>query len=56
MRSLLVWVLADNPSRRFYEALGGQTVRVQPITIGGVTLDGVGYGWLDTSVLESHRA
>jgi GNAT superfamily N-acetyltransferase len=43
--SLLIWVLAENPSRRFYEALGGQQVREQPVTIGGVQLIEVAYGW-----------
>ena len=51
MRSMLVWVLADNPSRHFYEALAGEPVRQQPIEIGGVMLDEVAYGWPDTSLL-----
>src|SRR5437867_3541445 len=38
----------------FYEVLGGQAVRVQPIEIGGSVLDEVAYGWPDTSVLISH--
>jgi len=45
---MLVWVLVDNhPARRFYEALGGQELRTQPIEIGGVTLEEVAYGWQD---------
>jgi GNAT superfamily N-acetyltransferase len=51
MRSMLVWVLADNPSRRFYEALGGTRAGEESITIGGRALVEVAYGWLDTSVL-----
>lgn len=47
LRSLLVWVLADNPSRRFYEALGGRFVRQQTINIGGQELAEVAYGWDD---------
>lgn len=50
-RSLLVWVLADNPARRFYEALGGRHLRAQPIAIGDATLDEVAYGWPDSGVL-----
>jgi GNAT superfamily N-acetyltransferase len=44
-QSMLVWVLADNPSRRFYEALGGEPVRTQEISIGGTPLEEVAYGW-----------
>ncbi|HZO73234.1 MAG TPA: GNAT family N-acetyltransferase [Ktedonobacteraceae bacterium] len=47
MYAMLVWVLADNPSRRFYEALGGQELRTKPIEIGGATLEEVAYGWQD---------
>jgi len=46
-RSMLVWVLADNPARGFYEALGGRFVRQQTITIGGQELAEVAYGWED---------
>jgi len=53
LHSMLVWVLADNPARHFYEALGGQQVRGQQITIGGVTLDEIAYGWTDTGRLVS---
>jgi L-amino acid N-acyltransferase YncA len=53
--SLLIWVLAENPSRRFYEALGGQQVREQPVTIGGVQLIEVAYGWLDARTIIDAR-
>jgi hypothetical protein len=45
MRSLLVWVLAANPYRRFYESLGGQPVRSRSLRIGGRRLEETGYGW-----------
>ena len=51
MRSMLVWVLAANPWRRFYEALGGRQVYVKPVEIGGITLDEVAYGWTDVTRL-----
>jgi GNAT superfamily N-acetyltransferase len=51
MRSMLVWVLADNPARRFYEALGGIPAGEQPIEIGGRQLVEIAYGWPDTSRL-----
>lgn len=53
LHSLLVWVLADNPARRFYEALGGQPAGERPFVIGGVTLTLVSYGWADTRSLYS---
>ncbi|MCU1312386.1 MAG: acetyltransferase, family [Acidobacteriaceae bacterium] len=40
-----VWVLEDNPSRLFYERLGGSLVAKQTITIGGDELIEVAYGW-----------
>jgi len=49
--SMLVWVLADNPSRAFYECLGGVVVRTQPTEIGGLSLEEVAYGWGDTGPL-----
>ncbi len=45
LSSMLVWVLAENPARKFYEALGGQYVREKEIEIGGKTLIEVAYGW-----------
>jgi ribosomal protein S18 acetylase RimI-like enzyme len=43
--SLLVWVLADNSSRRFYESLGGEHVQTRGITMGGKSLKELGCGW-----------
>jgi GNAT superfamily N-acetyltransferase len=51
MRSLLVWVLAANPYRRFYESLGGQPVRSRSLKIGGRRLEETGYGWEDIKPL-----
>ncbi|HEY45911.1 MAG: hypothetical protein AMJ88_03785 [Anaerolineae bacterium SM23_ 63] len=45
--SLIIWVLRENPSRSFYEGLGGEKVAEQEIEIGGVSLPEVGYGWED---------
>jgi GNAT superfamily N-acetyltransferase len=45
--TMLVWVLADNPSRRFYERIGGRQVREKKIKIGGVDFVEVVYGWSD---------
>lgn len=48
---MLVWVLAENPFRRFYEALGGQYVRTEQFELGGAMLDEVAYGWRDIRTL-----
>jgi hypothetical protein len=53
---MLVWVLADNPSRSFYEALGGELIGEQNVTIGGVDLREVAYGWPDISCLTDMLA
>lgn len=47
MTTLLLWVLAENPARKFYERLGGQPVDEKTVTIGGVPLTEVAYGWQD---------
>jgi GNAT superfamily N-acetyltransferase len=39
--SMLVWVLKDNPSRGFYEKLGGEYVTEKSIDIGGKPLMGL---------------
>ena len=51
MRSMLLWVFAQNPSRRFYESLGGRYIKSSQFEIGGATLEEVAYGWEDVSVL-----
>jgi GNAT superfamily N-acetyltransferase len=43
--AMLLWVLADNPSRIFYEKMGGERVRTKYYEIDGVTLEAIGYGW-----------
>jgi L-amino acid N-acyltransferase YncA len=51
MRSMLVWVLADNPSRAFYTALGGREVGEKSVEIGGKALTEIAYGWDDVGGL-----
>ena len=53
---MLLWVLAENPSRGFYEALGGAEVRQETITIGGTELVEIAYGWSDISPLATRIA
>lgn len=49
--NLLVWVLAENRSRHFYESLGGRWLRSKTITIGGADLEEWAYVWDDLSLL-----
>jgi GNAT superfamily N-acetyltransferase len=56
LSSMLIWVLRDNPSRKFYEALGGQYLREQVIDINAQGLIEVAYGWKDISVLVKKHA
>lgn len=51
IRSMRVWVLADNPACRFYEALGGNRIETKRIQIGGADLEEVAYGWTDITLI-----
>jgi GNAT superfamily N-acetyltransferase len=51
LSSMLVWVLAQNSSRQFYEALGGKHLYEKTIEIGGASLIDVAYGWPDIHAL-----
>ena len=50
--SMLVWVLAANPYRAFYESLGGQIVGEKETNFGSKNLPEIAYGWRDLSVFE----
>lgn len=52
--SMLVWVLAANPARRFYERLGGTFVCEQAFDFGGSPQIEAGYGWHDLPTLRQH--
>ncbi len=45
--SALVWVLAGNPARFFYSAMGGAHVAVRTERLWGTALDELAYGWAD---------
>lgn len=51
--SLIVWVLAGNPSRYFYEALGGRHVGRRAGSLGGTAIEELAYGWSDAAVLAA---
>jgi GNAT superfamily N-acetyltransferase len=44
-RSVFVWVLRDNPSRFFYQHLGGQAVAHGTTSVAGVSLAQTAFGW-----------
>ncbi|GKV55857.1 acetyltransferase [Sporosarcina sp. NCCP-2222] len=49
--SMLVWVLDKNPSKQFYERLGGEVIDSTTITISGEELLEIAYGWKDHRIL-----
>jgi ribosomal protein S18 acetylase RimI-like enzyme len=56
LRALLIWALAGNPNRHFYEALGGALVLTQVTVIAGESLPEVGYGWPDIQTIIQRTA
>ncbi|QKY68356.1 GNAT family N-acetyltransferase [Lentibacillus sp. CBA3610] len=51
INSMLVWVLEDNDATYFYEKLGGKYVDTSDMTIAGVKLKEIAYGWQDLDKL-----
>ena len=49
--SIIVWCLSGNPSRYFYEAMGGALVARRRSKVGAAAVEEVGYGWSDISDL-----
>jgi ribosomal protein S18 acetylase RimI-like enzyme len=43
--SAFLWVLADNPSRFFYEAMGGRRIGERDENLWGVSVHEIAYGW-----------
>jgi GNAT superfamily N-acetyltransferase len=54
--SALVWVVSANPSRYFYERLGGVQVMRKPIHVGGEPVEAVAYGWRDLAAVLGRHA
>ncbi len=50
-RSAFAWVLRDNPSRWFYERMGGKVVAEETIAFAGVPIVQCAYVWPDIGVL-----
>jgi len=42
---LIIWALADNPSRFFYEAMGGRLIAERQHPLWGATYREIAYGW-----------
>lgn len=51
--SMLIWVLQENPSKHFYEALGGDPIATEHLTIGEKEHTEVAYGWKSIQTLLS---
>ena len=47
--SLLVWVVEKNPSRYFYETVGGKKFAVCQENFAGIEIQQVCYAWEDTT-------
>ncbi len=50
-RSLMLWVLAENSARAFYEKLGGEPIGEKHYTVEGWDIAEVAYGWRDIHAL-----
>src|SRR3546814_5924083 len=46
-RGAMVWVLAANPARFFYEAMGGERAGERLESFAGTELEELAYGWPD---------
>tara|TARA_R110002126_G_scaffold20441_16_gene75626 strand:+ start:516 stop:1073 length:558 start_codon:yes stop_codon:yes gene_type:complete len=49
--SVIVWCLRENPSRFFYERMGGVMVARRTGTVGSAAVEEIGYAWEDASDL-----
>jgi GNAT superfamily N-acetyltransferase len=45
--AVIVWVLAENPARFFYEAMGGTRLGEKTDNVGGARVREIAYGWTD---------
>ena len=49
--SMLVWVLKQNPYRRFYKKVNGIFLGTQQMQFANEMMDVQAYGWIDTSLI-----
>jgi len=53
-QSMFLWVLRDNPYRRFYDKVGGELLKEEKQDdFGGATVTSVAYGWRDLDALSA---
>ena len=53
--SLRLWVLRDNPYRRFYDRIGGELLREErQDEFGGASVVSAGYGWRNLETLAEY--
>jgi GNAT superfamily N-acetyltransferase len=52
--TMMVWALAENPSRRFYEKLGGRVIAQNVNEYRGFTAPVIAYGWNELICLETY--
>lgn len=55
IRNMIIWVLAENDSKRFYEKLGGKYLSQKVYSIGGKNLIGFAYGFEDFKKIMSRN-
>lgn len=55
-RSMLVWVLAQNPARRFYEGMGGRCLGQKTVTLGNAPVEEAAYVWDDIGLLTGDHS
>ena len=54
--TLVVWVLALNPNRRFYEKIGGLFSGSKIIAFAGKRLQAAAYGWIDITLARTDQS
>lgn len=52
----ILWVLRDNPSRFFYERMGGQAIAERIETLWGRAIPERAYGWMDCAAAAQRLA
>lgn len=55
LNSAVVWVLSGNPSRFFYEAMGGRKVAERSEKLWNKMMPQTAYGWDDLRIVPRHR-
>ena len=55
IQSMIIWVVAQNPARGFYEALGGKIVNFRDRQKSSFILAEVAYGWKDFKLFLKMR-